>query len=261
MPIAGTWAPEEGRHMRRTTDGLIIREQAIGERDRLVTVLTREMGVIRAFVRGAKNIKSRMASSTGLLCYSRLSIYEGKDKYIIEDAVPIEVFFQLRDDIVKLSLAQYFLELDYELAPKEERAEDCLRLTLNALHMLASGKMEPAAVKPVVELRLLSYAGYMPDVVACCSCGEYLTDRMFFLPSEGHLYCMNCVYPAGCVGLSSGAVQAMRHIVFSEPGRMFFFRLADASLRDLGEASEKYLLEQTHRKYKTLDFYHTMVIT
>lgn len=246
--------------MRRTTDGLIIREQVIGERDRLVTVLTREMGVIRAFVRGAKNIKSRMASSTGLLCYSRLSIYEGKDKYIIEDAVPLEVFFELRDDIVRLSLAQYFLELDYELAPKEEHAEDCLRLTLNALHMLARGKMEPAAVKPIVELRLLSYAGYMPDVVACRGCGEYLTDRMFFLPPEGCLYCGRCAHPAGCVGLSSGAVQAMRHIVLAEPSRLFSFRLSDSSLRELNEASEQYLLAQTRRKYKTLDFYHTVAM-
>lgn len=244
--------------MRRTTDGLIIREQAIGERDRLVTVLTRDLGIIRAFVRGAKNIKSRMGSSTGLLCYSRLSVYEGKDKYIIEDAVPIEVFFQLRDDIVKLSLAQYFLELDYELAPKEEHADDCLRLTLNSLHMLASGKMEPAAVKPIMELRLLSYAGYMPDVVACHNCGEYLTDRMFFLPQEGRLYCMHCVYPSGCVGLSAGAVQAMRHIVLSEPSRLFSFRLSPASLGELEEASEQYLLAQTRRKYKTLDFYHSI---
>ena len=246
--------------MRRTTDGLIIREQAVGERDRLVTVLTRDMGVIRAFVRGAKNIKSRMASSTGLLCYSRLSIYEGKDKYIIEDAVPIEVFFQLREDIVRLSLAQYFLELDYELAPKEERAEDCLRLTLNSLHVLAHGKLEPEAVKAVMELRLLSYAGYMPSVVACRRCGEYLTDRMYFLPLDGQLFCMRCPHHEGCVKLSAGAVQAMRHIVLSDPGRLFSFRISESARRELAQASEQYLLAQTRRRYRTLDFYHSITI-
>ena len=64
--------------MQINTDGLIIREQSIGESDRLVTVLTREQGILRAFVRGAKAMKSRSASSTQLLCYSRLSIYEGR---------------------------------------------------------------------------------------------------------------------------------------------------------------------------------------
>ena len=58
--------------MQINTDGLIIREQSIGESDRLVTVLTREQGILRAFVRGAKAMKSRSASSTQLLCYSRL---------------------------------------------------------------------------------------------------------------------------------------------------------------------------------------------
>lgn len=244
--------------MRRTTDGLIIREQAIGERDRLVTVLTRDLGVIRAFVRGAKTMKSRMASSTGLFSYSRLSVYEGKDKYIIEDAVPIEVFFELREDIVRLSLAQYFLELDYELAPKEEHAEECLRLTLNSLHMLAREKMQPLAVKPVFELRLLTYAGYMPNVIACRECGEYLTERMFFLPLEGQLFCMHCPHPEGCIRLSAGAVQAMRHIVLCEPERLFAFRLSGPSCQELALASEQYLLAQTRRKYKTLDFYHSV---
>ena len=65
--------------MQINTDGLIIREQSIGESDRLVTVLTREQGILRAFVRGAKAMKSRSASSTQLLCYSRLSIYEGRE--------------------------------------------------------------------------------------------------------------------------------------------------------------------------------------
>ena len=50
------------------TQGLIIREQAIGESDRLVTVLTRDQGVVRAFARRAKNYKDSKNSGTGLLC-------------------------------------------------------------------------------------------------------------------------------------------------------------------------------------------------
>ena len=114
--------------MQINTDGLIIREQSIGESDRLVTVLTREQGILRAFVRGAKAMKSRSASSTQLLCYSRLSIYEGREKYIIDEAEPIEVFFSLRTDFEKLSLAQYFCELALALAPEKMEAGDFLRL-------------------------------------------------------------------------------------------------------------------------------------
>ena len=123
--------------MQISTDGLIIMEQNIGESDRLVTVLTRQEGLVRAFVRGAKSMKNRNTSSTQLLCYSRLSIYQGRDKYIIDEAEPQEVFFELRRDIEKLSLAQYFCELALALAPVNGEAGDFLRLMLNALYFLA----------------------------------------------------------------------------------------------------------------------------
>ena len=51
--------------MQVKTQGLIIREQTIGESDRLVTVLTRDEGVVRAFARRAKNLKDSKNSATG----------------------------------------------------------------------------------------------------------------------------------------------------------------------------------------------------
>ena len=50
--------------------GLVIREQNIGEYDRLITVLTARHGLIRAFSRGAKKAKSKKLSATALLTYS-----------------------------------------------------------------------------------------------------------------------------------------------------------------------------------------------
>lgn len=78
--------------MRLEADGLVIREQNIGESDRLITLLTRQKGIVRAFVRGARRIKSTYAGATQLLCYSRFSIYMGKEKNVIDEAEPINVF-------------------------------------------------------------------------------------------------------------------------------------------------------------------------
>ena len=65
--------------MRTNTDGVILKEQNIGEKDKLVTVLTRHNGLVRAFVRGAKSFKNRKNSATGMFCYSKLSLYKTKD--------------------------------------------------------------------------------------------------------------------------------------------------------------------------------------
>ena len=109
--------------MQVKTQGLIIREQTVGESDRLVTVLTRDAGVVRAFARRAKNLKDSKSAATQLLCYSRLSIFKGREKYMIDDAEPIEVFFGLRRDIAALSLAQYFCELAYLMVPEDTDSE------------------------------------------------------------------------------------------------------------------------------------------
>ena len=164
--------------MQIDTDGLIVKEQNIGESDRLVTVLTREEGILRAFVRGAKRMKSRSASSTQLLCYSRLSIYKGRDTYVIDEAQPEEVFFPLRQDMEKLSLAQYFCELAIALAPENAEAGDFLRLILNGLHFLSNGKRPALLIKAAVEMRMLSLAGYMPNLICCQECGGYEADEM-----------------------------------------------------------------------------------
>lgn len=244
--------------MRLNTDGLIIREQQTGEDDRLVTLLTREYGVIRAFVRGAKRIKSRSQSSTQLFAYGNYSIYRGKDAYSIDEAQPIEIFFDLRNDIVALSLAQYFCELAGELAPVEDDAEEYLRLVLNALHMLMKNKKPHNQLKAIVELRLLTLSGYMPDLVACGDCEKFDDEGMFFSPVEGQIFCGECVKDHTCIPLPNGVLSAMRHICYTEDSKLFSFILPDESMQYLADVAEQFLLVQTSKKYKTLDFYKAM---
>ena len=91
--------------MTTSTRGLVIREQTIGESDRLVTLLTADYGLIRAFVRGAKQVKNRLASSTSLFAYSDFQLYRGRDTFVVDNASPVEVFFDLRKDIERLAAA------------------------------------------------------------------------------------------------------------------------------------------------------------
>ncbi|MBP9987880.1 MAG: DNA repair protein RecO [Ruminococcus sp.] len=244
--------------MKLMTDGLIIREQQTGEDDRLVTLLTRDYGVIRAFVRGAKRIRSKAQSSTQLFAYGNYSIYRGRDAYSIDEAQPIEIFFDLRNDIEALALAQYFCELANELAPVEEQAEDYLRLVLNTLHMLSKNKRPMPQLKAIVELRMMCLSGYMPDLVICGDCQEDFESEMFFSPVEGKIFCKNCVKNHTCLSLPNGVLSAMRHICYSDDSKLFSFTLQEENMQYLSEITEQFLLSQTRKKYKTLDFYKTV---
>lgn len=240
--------------MRLTTKGLVIREQTIGESDRLVTLLTADYGLVKAFVRRAKQVKSRLSSATALFAYSDFSLYRTKDAFVADDASPIEVFFDLRKDIESLALAQYFAQLAYELAGEEQPCEELLRLTLNSLHLLCRGEKDKRIVKSAFELRALCLGGYMPSVLACDNCGTYETPLMYFDTLEGTIYCENCP-KAGAVPVPKTVITAVRFICLTEPSKIFSFTLSDENLTLLEGITEKYMISRIQHKLSALDFY------
>ena len=241
------------------TDGIVIREKATLERDRYVTLLTREYGVLHGFARGAQALKSTKQGGTQLFAFSDFTITRGKDAYIVTEAQPKKVFYGFREDIERLSLAQYFCELVGELAPEETEAEEYLSLFLNALHLLETGKRPQPFLKAVMELRLMSISGYMPDLTGCAGCGTYTHDEMYFDRRGGCLYCKNC----GETGepLTPGLLAAMRHICLSKPKKVFSFTLPDATLQKLSAISEGYMHTHLNHSFRTLQFYKSVITT
>ncbi|MDD6021997.1 MAG: DNA repair protein RecO [Oscillospiraceae bacterium] len=241
--------------MRMRTDGMVIREQTISENDKLVTLLTQSKGVIRAFAHGAKSARNRKSAGTQMFCYCDFEIYSGRGVFSVEEATVKETFFGLRNSIQALALAQYFCELAAELSPREEEAGDYLKLLLNACYMLVSQKRDRRLLKPIVELRFLVMAGYMPSLLGCESCGAFETDTMYFNTASGELFCDKCNNNKANMPVSISTVTAMRHVAFSDFNKLFSFNLRDGAMREFGEVVEEYLLRATMRKYKTLDFY------
>ena len=193
------------------------------------------------------------------MCYSDFSIDKtSKGAYIIREAIAKEVFFSLREDIIRLSLAQYFAQISGELSPREEEAGEFLSLVLNSVYLVGKGKKDMHIIKAATELRLLCLSGYMPSVVACDNCGCYETEKMSFSVLTGKLWCENCAAPESTVTLPLSVVSAMRHICFSAKEKIYSFSLPEAQLLQLCDVSERYLKSVTGRKYKTLDFYKMM---
>lgn len=240
--------------MRRTTKGLVIKEQTIGESDRLVTLLTADFGLVKAFVRRAKQLKSRLNSATTLFAYCDFSLYKSKDAFVVDDAVPIEVFFNLRQDIDRLTLAQYFAQLAYELSAEEQPQEELLRLILNSLHLLCKGEKSIAQIKAVFEFRALCLGGYMPSVLACDHCGTYETPLMYFDTMEGKIYCENCP-KTGAVPVPKNVITAIRFICLTEPTKIFSFSLSDENIALLESVAEKYTVSRIQHRLSALEFF------
>ena len=248
--------------MKFMTNGLIIKEQNIGEKDKLVTILTDTHGVVKAFARGAKDIKSPKCAATGLLSYSKLTLHKGKDSYIVGDAKSLRIFSGLRTSIENMYCAQYFCELAAYLCPKEQEADEQLRLVLNALYLLSENKRDMHVVKPCVELRLMCLSGYMPDIMMCRECGEYEKESVFFLPRSGQLVCRDCYERLELgdyrVALNTASLRALRHCCYADGDKLVNFILPEKDLKTLNFCSEEYMRFILEKNFKTLQFLKTI---
>lgn len=251
--------------------GLIIRTIDIKETDRLVTIYTEEYGAITAMARGARSLKSRKLAATLQFCYGRYILYRQGDKYTIKEAELIENFFDIRQSIEGLALANYIAEFLSDVGVEEAEA-DLLRLALNSLYAISKGLYSIQKIKAVFEIRAVSILGFMPSVLTCNSCEERNGD-FFFDIMGGILECRDCherrergrIEHADphethilCI-LSEGAKIALGYAIYSPIERVFSFNISDEDMRLFSRASEEYVLNQMGHSYKSLEFYKSLI--
>lgn len=235
----------------------MIGQSSIGDNDRLITLFTKDYGIIRAFAVGAKSVKSKRGSATALLSYSNFNIDKKGDTYKIVEATANKVFFGAGSDVLVLSVAQYFCELCLFFGPGDETGGEFLRVVLNSLHFMTEKKKNPVLIKAITELRLCSISGYAPGLIACAGCGKYEDKTMYFKPDIGALTCENCK-KENSIPINRTVLDAMRHIVYSDIENLYSFDIPSKDISELEKVTEKYIVFQSEHRFSTLDFYHSV---
>ena len=247
--------------MNLTVTGIVLEARLSGESDRVCTILTDSRGVIHAVARGARNMKNKKVALAALFAYGQFVLFRKKDIYVIDEFSQEMMFMGLREDLFRLTVAQYLCQLALELLPDEQPAEEFLPLLRAALWYLSENTRPPLLVKAAAEMRMMSLAGYMPDLVMCTSCGAYEHDAMYFSPAKGCLRCGSC--GAGeksfsqCLG--RGAMTALRHTVYADAKKLFAFSLGGESLKQLSAATEAYVKTKLEKNLTTLAFLRTLM--
>jgi DNA repair protein RecO (recombination protein O) len=244
-----------------TTKGLVVREAAYKEADKILTVLTADEGKLTVSARGCRRRGSPLAASCQLLVWSEWTLYRHRDRWAVKEVSGERQFDGLRADLEKLALASYFAEVAEALAEEGQPEPEQLSLVLNCLHALDKLDLPPAQVKAAFEWKAMALAGYEPvtDGCAVCGCPEPEEPRVNLL--AGAIHCAACRAGMGegiSMPLTPAALAALRHIVRGDPKRLFSFRLDGGSLQKLGDAGEAYLMTQLERGFRTLDFYKSV---
>ena len=241
------------------TDGLVVRQVNYKDNDQILTVLTKEHGLMTLKARGVRSRSSRLKGACQLLAYSEFTVFENRGFHTINEANAIQMFPELRTDIELLSLASYFAQVAEVLSQEDMPNPELLSLTLNALYALCRRLCTPELVKAAFELRAACLGGYTPQLSGCAVCGDPEPDR--FDVRGGILCCASCSAGEGLrLPVSPGSLAAMRYLVSCDAKRLFSFRLEGRAVKELCDLAETYLQTQLERGFYTLDFYKSLLM-
>jgi DNA repair protein RecO (recombination protein O) len=184
-------------------DGVVLRTHKLGEADRIVTVLARKSGRIRAVAKGVRRTKSRFGARLEPFTHVDLLLYTGRSLDVITQAETLRPYGeQLVGDYPRYTTGTAMLETAEKLTPVEK--EPSMRqflLLVGGLRTLCEGAHDPRLVLDAFLLRSLAVAGYAPALEECAVCGTTAPQaqasgglRAFGLASGG-LTCQNCRSP------------------------------------------------------------------
>lgn len=248
--------------MFKTTRGLILREVHYKEADRILTVLTEDMGKITVKARGALRKGSRVSAATQLFAFSELTLFGNKGKWTVNEGSTVEEFKGLRNDISALALAGYFAECVESLSDEDSPDPELLRLILNCLFALSNEMYPQEHIKTAFELRLMAISGYEPDLNACSVCGEAQPKDPYFSAQNGVICCRDCrnaQIDAG-IALCSDSLSAMRYILGSDMRKMLAYSVPLSAAAKAAYAAELYLQTKAERRFPTLTYWKQVKI-
>jgi DNA repair protein RecO (recombination protein O) len=239
------------------TRGIVIKEVGIGEADKIITIFSRNRGRISALAKGGKRPKSKLSAGSQLMSYGEYVLYSGKDMYSVNSCEVLEPFYEIRNDMVRLTYAAHFLDIVMEIIQENQSSPKLLQLLLNSLYMLTKTEKMPELVSRIFELRALTTAGYAPHVRNCMICGCEQEKVYSFSFSKCGFICDRETCTAEdrfAPELSNGASKAIQHIVYKRMEELFSFNLSNDVLEELGHITKRYLRERLEKDFTKLDF-------
>jgi DNA repair protein RecO (recombination protein O) len=183
-------------------EGIVLRTQKLGEADRIITVLARRTGRVRAVAKGVRRTKSKFGARLEPFTHVDLQLYTGRSLDIITQAETMRPYGErLIGDYPRYTSGVAMLETAERLTPEEK--EPALRqflLLVGGLRTLTEQQHDPRLVLDAYLLRSLAVAGYTPSLAECALCGSPRAlapgaHSRAFSVAAGGLVCPSCRPP------------------------------------------------------------------
>ncbi len=188
---------------------VVLRQHKLGEADRIVTLLTRDHGLVRAVAKGVRRTRSKFGARLEPFAHIDAQLHPGRNLDIVTQVVSIDAFAtDIVNDYGRYTCGCAMLETAERLAGEERAPAPALhRLTVSALRAVADGHRPRELLLDAYFLRAMSAAGWAPALTECARCAAPGPHRAFHIAAGGSV-CAHC-RPAGATTPPLGVLDLM----------------------------------------------------
>ncbi|HWC11107.1 MAG TPA: DNA repair protein RecO [Acidimicrobiales bacterium] len=190
--------------------GVVLRTIRLGEADRIVTVLTRGRGKVRAVAKGVRKTKSRFGGRLEPLSHVALLLYEGRELDVVTQVEALEQFRSVREDLDRLAKGHALLEAADQVAQEHQANVALYTMLVGALRALAAH--DSPLLVPAFFLKVLASEGAHPLLDVCAGCGGREPGVAFDL-HEGGVLCAACAGRLAALAVSRAALDLVRRVL------------------------------------------------
>ena len=184
------------------TQGIFLKKEDRGEADQLFTIYTKDYGKLEVLGKAIRKIKSKLRSGAELFYFSEIEFIQGKAYKTLTDAILIDKFKNLKENLQRLNQALQIADSLDSLTGKEEKDDAVWQLLFQAFQRLNAtyqnkvfeeeGKLE--IIYCYFLWNLFSLLGFKPELFSCPICREkLLAETFYFIPKEGGVVCWKCL--------------------------------------------------------------------
>lgn len=188
---------------------IVVRQHKLGEADRIVTLLTRQHGLVRAVAKGARRTRSKFGARLEPFAYVDVQLYPGRNLDTVTQVHTVEAFASdIVADYGRYTAACAVLETAERLAGEERAPAPRLHaLTAGALRAIAAAQRPQELILDAFLLRAMGFAGWAPALDECARCATPGPHRAFHVAAGGAV-CVHC-RPPGAATPSVGVLELM----------------------------------------------------
>ena len=194
--------------------GIVLGRTKLAEQDLILTILAQDGSQVRAVAKGARKPGGRLASRVELFCETDFLISRGRSLGIVSEASLIEAHEGLRGDLERVSAASVIAEIGRLCCYEEVQDGYLYPICSRALRACeqADGQAHLDLVVAAYAFKLLSHAGWRPELSYCIACGD--TAVSHYSAAAGGLLCSSCAKNLeGTTELSTSEVGWMRALI------------------------------------------------